>query len=980
MTTPIVRRKCFSAWAVHRRLVYTLFLIYGLWSFCTCNHYILSAREARPMLFITPSVDTKSAKDYFTRGLSRPDYYLADAPELAGLWHGLGAELLGLTGTVDQERYFALCDNINPATGEQLTPITRGNRRVLYDFTFDAPKSVSLAYELGGDNDILPAFREAVAETMSEMEIAMMTRVRKEGRQEDRPTANMVWAEFIHRTTRPVDGVPDPQLHCHAVAFNCTYDSVEDRFKAGEFSNLVRDKGYYQAAFHSRLARKLADLGYGIERDGNSFRLTGIDKTTAEKFSRRTGIIEQEAERLGINSAKAKGDLGRKTRESKDESGNLSVAALRVDWKKRLSAGEIDAMSRARGGQNCTSPDASRAMDYALKHCFERQSALPEKELLKTALIQGVGTATVNEVRGQISRDNVIRRDRAGIRYVTTKEVLREELAMSAFVREGRGKYRMLGGTGDVVLDKQLSREQRDAASTILHSRDRVTALKGGAGTGKTRMMQATVKAIEAGGKEVFTIAPSADASRGVLRSEGFANAETVERLLIDEKMQSRVRGQVIWCDEAGLLSVKDLKRLFDVAKAQDARVVLSGDTSQHMAVSRGDGLRILERDAGIKTATLKEIRRQTNESYREAVKAISEGDAPGKLVRTRLEEGVRILDDIGAVIETRGEERYRQIASDYAAVTLERKAGGVFKTALVISPTHLEAGRVTDAIRAALKETGRISRNEREFVVLRPKSLTEAQRGDAREYGPGQVVQFHQNAKGFKRGERVTVVDAGSETVHVTRKDGTVTPLPLAEAKKFQLYDEARLPVAAGDKIRITQNGFTRQTRRGALGSAGDRLDNGAIYEVAGFTRGGDMRLTNGFRLQKDYGGIAHGFVVTSHAAQGKTVDIALVALGQQSLAAASREQFYVSVSRGREAVRLYTDDKTAMLDAIKASAARLSASELMQDKAKPKGRYSIMQRLFGIERIQRAYRTWRERGAEREAIPREERGRSRG
>ena len=144
------------------------------------------------MLFITPSTDTKQAKDYFTRGLSQPDYYFADSPEIAGQWHGLGAELLGLSGTVDQERYFALCDNINPVTKEQLTPITRGNRRVLYDFTFDAPKSVSLAYELGGDERIMPAMRKAVADTMSEMEVAMMARVRAGGNSRTAPPA--IWS------------------------------------------------------------------------------------------------------------------------------------------------------------------------------------------------------------------------------------------------------------------------------------------------------------------------------------------------------------------------------------------------------------------------------------------------------------------------------------------------------------------------------------------------------------------------------------------------------------------------------------------------------------------------------------------------------------------------------------------------------------------------------------------------------------------
>ena len=131
------------------------------------------------MLFITPQANTTQAKAYFTQHMDRADYYLKDAPEMPGEWHGLGAEAMGLSGTVDKARYFQLCDNINPATGEQLTPHTKGNRRVLYDFTFDAPKSVSLAYEVGGDERVMDAFRSAVQDTMSEMEQGMMTRVRK---------------------------------------------------------------------------------------------------------------------------------------------------------------------------------------------------------------------------------------------------------------------------------------------------------------------------------------------------------------------------------------------------------------------------------------------------------------------------------------------------------------------------------------------------------------------------------------------------------------------------------------------------------------------------------------------------------------------------------------------------------------------------------------------------------------------------------
>jgi conjugative relaxase-like TrwC/TraI family protein len=203
---------------------------------------------------------------------------------------------------------------------------------------------------LGGDERIEEAFRESIRETMEEMENAVRTRVRKEGTREDRPTCNMVWGEFLHRTTRPVDGVPDPQLHCHAVAFNATFDAVENRWKAAEFADLVANKAYYQAAFHSRFARKLAVLGYGIERDGNSFRLKGIDRATCDIFSRRQQIIRAEAARLGVTDIRDKRTLGRLTREAKSET-SMSMKELREEWNKRLSDGEREAIREARGGE-----------------------------------------------------------------------------------------------------------------------------------------------------------------------------------------------------------------------------------------------------------------------------------------------------------------------------------------------------------------------------------------------------------------------------------------------------------------------------------------------------------------------------------------------------------------------------------------------------------------------------------------------------
>src|SRR3984885_2116468 len=285
------------------------------------------------MIRITQQNSAKDAKRYYATA----DYY-SQGQEIVGRWGGKGAALLGLDGTVDKFSFERLCDNLHPQTGEPLLEHTRTERRVGYDFTFSVPKSVSLLYAMSGDEGILDAFRGAVDETMREIEAEMKTRVRAGGKDEDRVTGNLVWAEFIHTTSRPVDGLPDPQLHCHVFAFNTTWDDEEHRWKAGQFAEIKRDSPYFQAAFRARLANRLQDLGFGVQRKRDDFEIAGIKQDVLKRFSRRTTQIEKVAQEKGITDPKRKAELGAETREKKGEL--LSWEKLQKEWDARLTHDE----------------------------------------------------------------------------------------------------------------------------------------------------------------------------------------------------------------------------------------------------------------------------------------------------------------------------------------------------------------------------------------------------------------------------------------------------------------------------------------------------------------------------------------------------------------------------------------------------------------------------------------------------------------
>lgn len=889
------------------------------------------------MLVATQGKNATATRQYFETVLKQGDYYLGQ--EVNGYWHGNGAERLGLElgSEVTSEQFNALLNGNHPTTGEQLAQRVRKDRRPGIDLTFSVPKSVSLAWAIKNDEQIVDALRETVRETMTkDIEPLMMRRVRhgeNANTQQRTQTGELIYADFLHKTSRPVDGKPDPHLHIHAFVINWTFQN--GKHYAGEFAEIIRQRPSLQAKFEARLAQRLQhDLSYNIEKSQytqsgkvkTGWEIAGVERKTIEKFSRRTEQVEEFAKENGITDAFEKSKLGKRTREKKDK--GTAVDHLRTEWKSRLTPEERQAFANLKNNNRSEETaregdQARQSLKYALDHHLYRQSTVERHQVVGTALEHAI-TLAPDEIEKTLDSMQVIQRSRdvegAQRQFVTTREVLNAERNMIQFARDGRGTRKAIGKSDHQFSRDWLNDQQRSAVNHVLTSRDTVTAVAGGAGTGKSSLMQEAAEAIRGNGKEVFTFAPSTGA-REVLQEKGFKNSQTVEYLLRSKEFQSKVKDQVLWIDEAGLLDVRSMRGLFKIAKQQNARIVLSGDTRQHASPRRGEAMRLLEREAGLNIARVETIQRQQGQ-YKEAVELISRGhEIDERTGKSGLLAGYDLLDKMGKIKEVDHDQRHELLANQYLATNNGKQSP------LIIAPTHAEANAVTEKIRTGLKEKGLLTDQELKIPQLKSLNLSEAEKGQAITYSDQEnlIVQFHQNVKGgIKRGDRYRVDGVEAEQVSITSLDGQSSKtLPREMADRFEVYRESTLNVAVGDKVRFSLGGTAKDGKR--------RIANGRLDEVKAINKAGHLVLKSGMTVDKDYGHIALGYVVTSHASQGKDRPVAIAAMGAESLPAINAKQFYVTVSRGRDDVAIYVDDKQKVRNAIARSGEQLSATELI-------------------------------------------------
>jgi conjugative relaxase-like TrwC/TraI family protein len=655
-----------------------------------------------------------------------------------------------------------------------------------------------------------------------------------------------------------------------------------------------------------------------------------------------------------------------------------------------------------------------RAVAFAIEHLLERNSVVtdieivaeasknwsPEKETTvgKDKTVVTEKKTTVAGIWQALEEAPLCWIEKDGRRWATTKQILAEENFIVEKCLADKGRFEPINEFWK-IRDEELTAEQRACAQMMLNSRDRISAIKGKPGVGKTKVLKEIKRGVESGGYKMIALSPGADAAYRILRNEGFENAQTAAHLLTSQLAQDEARGAVWLVDEAAKLSTPDGAALYALAEKLDARVILVGDDAQHLPVERGHAFRLLEERGKMETAQIAEIHRQDGD-YRRIVEHI---------LAKRTDAAIDLMQKMGNVHEMKLEERKRALAEEYVAA-LERG-----ETAGIVAPTHRERRAMQQSVRDVLKEKGML-KEAHSAKVTRDLNWNDGQKSNPAEYKIGMRVEIESPVKGFNMNEQLEVVAVRDDMVRVRSLHPHATKthsLPLHAPECFKVFEtveengcerdilrnlhwsEAQrsdaehykpglvvqinahldgyalgehlevvrvsddgvkavnakgkyklLPleypdafsVNEKDRIEICEGETIRMTANGRT-AEGHRVYNGGTYKVEHVAYDGTILLDNGWNLGREFKNIdwAHGG--TSHAMQGMTFDRIFIAQSVDLSAGASDlRQFLVSVSRGRKGVKLYTDDLEKLREFVSRERESLLATEVFQERTNEK------------------------------------------
>lgn len=926
---------------------------------------------------ITYSILYRAEADRATHyyGEQADDYYSRDAGATA--WHGEGANRLGVTGAVDVKQFHAM---LRGDFGEGVLAgrsIRKDSRaRAGIDLTFSAPKSLTLQALVGADARLVQAHDAAVAHTLNYIESHLtQARQKDHGKTRVEQTDNLIVATFRHETARPTPNAPpDPNLHTHAVIMNAT-QRKDGTWVALSNEQIVKLRKVQDAVYMAELDKRVRELGYGVRYEKSHIELAHIRREQIDVFSKRSAQVESALAERGKERESAshaqRQMLTLATRQQK--TAELSRDELFNHWvtQAREAGMTFDTISENAVPTSAPRSDSTReptdfianaALGWAIKHLSERESLMPESDLLGMAVRHAAGRISPLDVKKAVQRkldDGSLlsnaphyrsahdRHDAARTRegwasvlvaehghsyaealeYVdtaisegrlvfdqptyATRAALEAEQRIVHAERQGRNTVKPMmpsANLQDALKNKGLTDGQRDAVELILNHPNQITGIQGMAGTGKSYALQTAKELLERQGMAMVALAPYGSQVNN-LRDDGI-DAQTVSSFL-NARDKRRAKHDmspktVVVIDEAGVIPVRQMDKLLAQVQATGAKIVTLGDTAQTKAVEAGRAFALLQ-EQGMKTVVMSDIQRQHSERLRQAVTLAANG---------RASESLKLLDDVVCIPDTitkdehggqtrDGKQRYDAIAQEYAALSAFEQG----KT-LIVTGTNASRQAINERVHEllGLKGEGKM------FSLLTRHDTTRAERRCAKYYTVGDIIQPERDYKcGLLRGQlyQVMQTDEHADRIRVVpygKGSSEALDINLRSLSKLSVYREHRAEISPGDWIRITRNDAALDLVNG------QRLQVVKVSETHVTVQAGSRRveLPAGLPLHLD-----HAYATTAHSAQGLTCDRVLYNAESHSRTTA-QDTYYVSISRERHSVKVFTNDGAKLPEAV--------------------------------------------------------------
>jgi conjugative relaxase-like TrwC/TraI family protein len=472
--------------------------------------------------------------------------YLSENEKVKGFWQGKLAEKEGLVGK-----------EVKQNDVERIASMIKNGERVGLNITYSAPKSVSIAFAILGDQRIKEAHEQAVRTANEWVEKNLVeTRQGQCGRERVKASGVAI-ANYTHEISRS----HDPQLHTHSVILNAVERVTDGQIRALEPKKIFEYQKAIDQVYKNELASRLQELGYSVEmkdKNGN-FEIKGITQDVIDKFSERSRQIENTVEKIKNEIST---DNQYKLRdiaaiESRDKKEFLSQDELNEKWNRKLSEIAVSKEtvkqsieSAKTESRNISEDDVKKCVKEACSVIHANESAFSQEKLTEIALrlsMSQAGTGKkvitqrdVERAVQDLQKEGYIKKLESG--YMTTKEMQRIEREVISYISRTNGAANAVETDREKIDQaiKEFERkagydmtdDQRQAVHHILESRDMVIGIQGDAGTGKTTVFSLIRQEMEKRGYTVRGITPTGKAADVMSRETGI-KTETVDSFLI---------------------------------------------------------------------------------------------------------------------------------------------------------------------------------------------------------------------------------------------------------------------------------------------------------------------------------------------------------------------------------------------------------------------------------------------------------------